>query len=46
MMPFFNRTGLEGVGVVGLVSRLLRTSLKPLDPRAGDRTAAWQVYRF
>ena len=46
MMPFFNRIGLERVGVVGLVSRLLRTGLKPLDPRAGDRTAAWRVYRF
>ena len=32
---FFNRTGLEHVGVVGLELGLLWTSLKALDHRAG-----------
>ena len=35
MMPFFNRTGLERVGVVGPESGLLWISLKALDRRAG-----------
>ena len=43
---FFNRTGLERVGVVGPEPRLLLTGLKALDHRAGDRTAAGLVYRL
>ena len=35
MMPFFNRTGLERVGVVGPEPRLLWIGLKALDRRAG-----------
>ena len=34
MMPFFNRTGLESVGVVGPEPGLLWTGLKALDRRA------------
>ena len=40
MMPFFNRTGLERVGVVGPVPGLLWTGLQALDRQAGDGTAA------
>ena len=40
MMPFFNRTGLERVGVVGPEPGLLWTDLQALDRRAGDGTAA------
>ena len=40
MMPFFNRTRLERVEVVGPEPGLLWTGLKALDRRAGDRTAA------
>ena len=36
MMPFFNRTGLEHVGVVGPEPGLLWIGLKALDRRAGD----------
>ena len=43
---FFNRTGLECVGVVGPEPRLLWTDLKALDRRAGDRTAAGLVCRL
>ena len=43
---FFNRTGLEGVGVVGPEPGLLWTGLKALDRRAGDRTAARLVCRL
>ena len=43
MMPFFNRTKLECVGVVGPEPGLLWIGLKALDRRAGDRTAAWLV---
>ena len=39
MMPFFNRTRLECVGVVGPETGLLWIGLKALDCRAGDRTA-------
>ena len=45
MMPFFNRTGLERVGVVGPEPGLLWTGLLALDRRAGDRTAAGLVDR-
>ena len=38
MMLFFNRTGLERLGVVGPEPGLLWTDLKALDCRAGDRT--------
>ena len=38
MMPFFNQTGLERVGVVGPEPGLLWTYLKALDRLAGDRT--------
>ena len=43
---FFNRTGLELVGVVGLEPRLLWTGLKALDRQAGDRAAAGLIYRL
>ena len=46
MMPFFNWTGLERVGVVGQDLGLLWTGLKALDRRAGDRTAAGLVCRL
>ena len=46
MMPFFNRTGLERVGVVGPEPELLWTGLKALDRRDGDRTAAGLVCRL
>ena len=35
MIPFFNRTGLERVGVVGQELGLLWIGLKALDRRAG-----------
>ena len=37
---FFNRTGLERVGVVGPEPGLLWIGLKALDHRVGDRTTA------
>ena len=37
MMLFFNRTGLERVGVVGQEPGLLWIGLKALDSRAGPR---------
>ena len=40
---FFNRTGLERVGVVGPKPRVLWTDLKALDRWAGDRTAVGLV---
>ena len=40
MLPFFNRTGLERVGVVGPELGLLWTDLQALDLRVGDGTAA------
>ena len=40
---FFNRIGLERVGVVGSEPRLLWTGLKALDRRAGYRTTAGLV---
>ena len=43
---FFNRTGLERVGVVGSEPGLLWIGLKALDRRAGDRTTAGLVYRL
>ena len=43
---FFNRTGLERIGVVGPEPGLLWTGLKALDRRVGDRTAAWRVCRL
>ena len=43
MMPFFNRTRLELIGVVGPEPGLL---LKALDHRAGDKTAAGLVCRL
>ena len=46
MMLFFNRIGLERVGVVGPESGLLWTGVKALDRRAGDRTAAGLVCRL
>ena len=38
MMLFFNRIGLERLGVVGPEPGLLWTGLKALDRRAGDKT--------
>ena len=38
MMLFFNRIGLEHVGVVGPEPRLLWTDLQALDRRVGDET--------
>ena len=46
MMPFFNLTGLERVGVVGPEPGLLWIGLKALDCRAGDRIAAGLVCRL
>ena len=46
MMPFFNRTELECVGVVGPEPGLMWTGLKALDRRARDRTAAGLVCRL
>ena len=46
MMFFFNRTGLERVGVVGPEPGLLWTSLKDLDRRAEDRTTVGLVFRL
>ena len=46
MMHFFNRIGLERVGVVGPEPGLLWTGLKALDCRAGDRTTAGLVCRL
>ena len=43
MMPFFNRTGLERVGVVGPEPGLL---WKALDHRAEDKTAVGLVCRL
>ena len=43
---FFNRTGLERVGVVGSEPGLLWIGLKALDRRAGDRTATRLVCRL
>ena len=40
MMPFFNRTGLERVGVVGTELGLLWTDLQALDRQVGDGTVA------
>ena len=45
IMPFFNRTGLEHVGVVEPEPGLLWTGLLALDRRAGDRTVAGLVDR-
>ena len=46
MMFFFNRTGLERMGVIGPKPGLLWTGLKALDRRAGDRIAAGLVCRL
>ena len=46
MMPFFNWTGLECIGVVGPEPGLQRTGLKALHRRTGDRTAAGLVCRL
>ena len=46
MMPFFNQTGLEHVGVFGPETGLLWIGLKALDHRVGDRTAAVLVCRL
>ena len=46
MMPIFNRTGLERVGVVGPEIGPLRIGLKALDRRAGDRTAVGLICRL
>ena len=43
---FFNRTGLERVGVVGPEPGLLWTGLKALDRWVGDRTVAGLVCRL
>ena len=43
---FFNRTGLERIGVVGPEPGLLWAGLKALDRRAGDSTAAGLVWRL
>ena len=43
---FFNRTGLERVGVVRPDPGLLWIGLKALDRRAGDRSAAGLIYKL
>ena len=46
MTFFFNRTGLERVGVVGPEPGLLWTGLKALDRKAGDKIAVGLVCRL
>ena len=46
MMPFFNRTGLERVGVVEPDLDCCWAGLQALDRRAGDRSTAGLVYRL
>ena len=47
MMLFFNRTGLERIGVIGLdLDSCCWAGMSALDSRAGDRTAARLVCRL
>ena len=43
---FFNRTGLERIGVVGLDLDYCWAGLQALDRRAGDRSAVGLVYKL